>query len=251
MSAGPGKPSTGAYRGRITPGFFAHLFKAAFKQHHRELLPLLRPLISADAVVLDVGAHAGQYAKLFAKLAPRGRVYAVEPQSYARRILRAAIAFNRLGNITILPVALGARRGTARLTIPVKASGSYGFGLAHLGPDTRGGPAETEVVDVETLDGLARRLDLARLDFIKADIEGFEQAMIEGAILTLKRFKPALLIEFNQQHLTRVGGSVAGLWKLLKGLGYRPFDPGVGSAMAPVLRPRQGDILWLHGERKS
>jgi FkbM family methyltransferase len=251
MSARPGNPSTRAYRGRINPGFFAHLFKAVFKQHHRELLPLLRPLISADAVVLDVGAHAGQYAKLFARLAPRGRVYAVEPQSYARRILRAALAVNRLGNVIILPVALGARRGKARLTIPVKASGSYGFGLAHLGPDQRGGPAETEEVDVETLDGLAQRLGLARLDFIKADIEGFEQAMIEGATLTLKRLKPALLIEFNQAHLARAGGSVASLWKMLKGLGYRPFDPGVGSAMAPISRPRQGDILWLHGERES
>ena len=113
MNAKPGRLSARPYRGRITPGFFAHLFKAAFKQHHRALVPLLRPLIKPDAIVLDVGAHAGQYAKLFAKLAPFGRVYAVEPQSYARRILRVALALNRLGNVTILPLALGAKRGTA------------------------------------------------------------------------------------------------------------------------------------------
>src|SRR5208282_2285454 len=122
MNAKPGPASARPYRGRITLGFFAHLFKAAFKQHHRALLPLLRPLIAIDAVVLDVGAHAGQYAKLFAKLAPRGRIYAVEPQSYARRILRVALALNRLRNVTILPLALGAKPGRARLTIPVKAS---------------------------------------------------------------------------------------------------------------------------------
>jgi len=250
MNAKPGNLSARPYRGRITPGFFAHLFKAAFKQHHRALLPLLRPLIAIDAVVLDVGAHAGQYTKLFAKLAPRGRIYAVEPQSYARRILRVALALNRLGNVTILPLALGAKSGTARLTIPVKASGSYGFGLAHLGPSTRAGEAETEKVAVETIDDLARRLKLERLDFIKADIEGFEQAMIEGARKTLKRLKPALLLEFNQEHLARAGGSVAALWKILKGLGYRPFDPGVGASRAPIPRPRQGDILWLHREAK-
>ncbi len=251
MNAEPGQPSARPYRGRITPGFFAHLFKAAFKQHHRALLPLLRPLIPPDAVVLDVGAHAGQYAKLFAKLAPRGRVYAVEPQSYARRILRVALALNRLGNVTILALALGAKRGTARLTIPVKASGSYGFGLAHLGPSTRAGEAETEEVAVDTIDALAKRLKLERLDFIKADIEGFEQAMIQGARKTLARLKPALLIEFNQEHLDRAGGSVAALWKILKGLGYRPFDPGVGASRAPIPRPRQGDILWLHREAKN
>ena len=251
MKAQPGQPSARPYRGRITPGFFAHLFKAAFKQHHRALLPLLRPLIARDAVVLDVGAHAGQYAKLFAKLAPHGRVYAVEPQSYARRILRVALALNRFGNVTILPLALGAKPGRTRLTIPVKPSGSYGFGLAHLGPSARAGLAETEEVVVETLDALAKRLKLERLDFIKADIEGFEQAMIEGARQTLKRLKPALLLEFNREHLARAGGSVAGLWKMLKGLGYRPFDPGVGANLAPISRPRQGDILWLHRKNKS
>ncbi|MGH6967533.1 MAG: FkbM family methyltransferase, partial [Stellaceae bacterium] len=127
-----GGPAASPYRGRITAGFFAHVFKAVCKQHHREMLPLLAPLIQADAVVFDVGAHAGQYAKLFARLVRRGRVYALEPQSYARRILRIAIRLNRLRNVEILPLALGAAPGTATLTIPVKASGSYGFGLAHI-----------------------------------------------------------------------------------------------------------------------
>jgi FkbM family methyltransferase len=243
-----GGPAASPYRRRITAGFFAHLFKAVCKQHHRELVPLLRPLIPADAVVLDVGAHAGQYAKLFARLAPRGRVYAIEPQSYARRILRAAIRLNRLPNVEILPLALGSAPGTATLTIPVKASGSYGFGLAHLGPHTRAGAAETEDVEVTTLDALATRLALTRLDFIKADIEGWEQPMIEGGRATLTRFKPALLIELNEEHLRRAGSSVAALWQLLIGLGYRACAGTPG--MAPLNEPRDGDVLFLPMEKR-
>lgn len=242
-----GGPAASPYRGRITAGLFAHLFKAVFKQHHRTLLPLLRRFIPADAIVLDVGAHAGQYAKLFARLAPRGRVYAVEPQSYARRILRVAVRFNRLSNVEILPLALGAAPGTATLTIPVKASGSYGFGLAHLGPHTRGGATEVETVEVTTLDALAAKLGLTRLDFVKADIEGWEQALVEGGRATLTRFKPALLIELNEEHLRRASGGVATLWQMLIGLGYRPYagEPG----MALLDRPREGDVLWLPRER--
>jgi len=238
-----GGPAASPYRGRITAGLFAHLFKAVFKQHHREMRPLLAPLIPQDAVVLDVGAHAGQYAKLFARLAKRGRVYAIEPQSYARRILRTAIRFNRLRNIEILPLALGAVPGTATLTIPVKASGSYGFGLAHLGPHTRPGSAETETVEVTTLDTLAARLGLTRLDFIKADIEGWEQAMVEGGRATLARFKPALLIEFNAAHLNRAGGSVAALWQMLNALGYRAYAGYPGGAALDT--PCEGDALFL------
>jgi len=242
-----GGPATSPYRGRITAGLFAHLFKAVFKQHHRAMLPLLRQVVPADAVVLDVGAHAGQYTKLFARLAPRGRIYAIEPQSYARRILRAAIRLNRLRNVEILPLALGSAPGRATLTIPVKASGSYGFGLAHLGPHTRAGSAETETVEVTTLDALAARLRLARLDFIKADIEGWEQAMVEGGRTTLARFRPALLIEINEEHLRRAGGSVASLWRLLSELGYRAYAAHPGGALLD--RPSEGDVLWLARDR--
>lgn len=242
-----GGPAVAPYRGRITAGLFAHLFKAIFKQHHREMRPLLAPLIPEDAVVFDVGAHAGQYTKLFARLARRGRVYAIEPQSYALRILRTAICFNRLRNIEILPLALGAAPSATTLTIPVKRSGSYGFGLAHLGPHTRGGAAETESVAVTTLDALATTLGLTRLDFIKADIEGWEQAMAEGGRATLARFKPALLIELNEEHLNRAGGSVATLWRMLSDLGYRAYEGNV--AAAPLDAPCEGDVLWLPPER--
>jgi len=242
-----GSPAVSLYRGRITAGFFAHLFKAVFKQHHREMRPLLAPLIPEDAVVFDVGAHAGQYTKLFARLARRGRVYAIEPQSYALRILRTAIRLNRLRNVEILSLALGAAAGTATLTIPVKASGSYGFGLTHLGPHTREGPTETETIEVTTLDALVTKLGLTRLDFIKADIEGWEQAMIEGGSTTLIHLKPALLIEFNEEHLNRAGGSIAVLWQMLTQLGYRAYagEPG-GAALD---RPCDGDVLWLACDR--
>ena len=43
----------------------AHVLKAGFQQHHRELIPLFAPHIAEDAVIVDVGAHAGQFARLF------------------------------------------------------------------------------------------------------------------------------------------------------------------------------------------
>jgi FkbM family methyltransferase len=242
MSAGQETPRY--FRGRFPAGFFAHLWKAVTKQHHRELTPLLRGLIPEDGIVFDVGAHAGQYAKLFARLAPKGFVYAFEPQSYARRILRAAIRLNRLRNVAILPFGLGAASGIAMLTLPVKKSGSYGFGLAHMGHDDGKRDAEREAVAVATLDQAVAALGLARLDFIKADIEGFEQRMVAGGKKSLKRLQPALLLECNQAHLARAGDSVAGLWTLLEGLGYRAHDPG-SSDLAPIAKPREGDILFL------
>jgi FkbM family methyltransferase len=229
------------YRFRLNPGFFAHLFKAVFKQHHRALRPLLQDLIPEDAVVFDVGAHAGQFAKLFAGIARRGRVYAFEPGSYARLILRVALRMNGIRNVAIVPLALGETSGVALLSVPVKRSGSYGFGLAHLGE--AGAAAETEAVGVATLDQVAAALALRRLDFIKADIEGFELRLVKGARETLRRLKPALFLEHDATRLARAGDSLDALWDELLALGYRPYAPD--RARAPLDAPQGGDVLWL------
>ena len=240
MSGGGGRTP---FRFRLNPGFFAHLFKAVFKQHHRALMPMLRRVIPHDGVVFDVGAHAGQFTKLFANLAPAGRVYAFEPGSYARLILRAAARANGLGNVQIVPLALGERSGVAVLTVPVKRSGSYGFGLAHLGDGSGAGAAETELVGLATLDEVVAALHLDRLDFIKADIEGYELRLVEGARKTLALLKPALLIELDASRLARAGDSIALLWNELLALGYRPCEPT--AAQTPLAEPRGGDVLWL------
>jgi FkbM family methyltransferase len=233
------------FRHRITPTFFAHLFKGVAKDYFRELIPVLRPLIPEDAVVFDVGAHAGRFAKLFAKLAPRGTVYAVEPGTYARGILRVAMRLNRLRNVVILPFGLGDAAGIATLTVPVKRSGSYGYGLSHMGKHA-GGNAEIELVPVATLDAVVEALKLDRLDFIKADIEGFEYRLVMGGRGTLARFRPALLLEMNRGYMARAGDSLETLWQALLDMGYRPYTPMV--ERTPHAAPFQGDVLWIPDE---
>src|SRR5262249_41986546 len=154
---------------------------------HRALAPTLGRLVPADAVVFDVGAHAGQYTKLLARIAASGRVYAFEPGSYARSILRIVIRLHGLDNVTVLPMALGADAGIAAMTLPVKSRGGLGFGLAHLGaPQTRWPSIAQEFVAVTTIDAAAEALALDRLDFIKADIEGWELRLLHGGENTLR-----------------------------------------------------------------
>ncbi len=151
--------------------WLAHAFKAAFQQHHKALLPALRPLLPRDGVVLDAGAHAGQFAFLFARLVPDGRVYAFEPGSYARSILRVAAAVKR-GPVSVRPEGLAEAPGESTLQVPVKPPGSVRFGVAHTGAPEGDGPHVADPVRVTTVDAFAAHAGLTRLDFIKADIEG-------------------------------------------------------------------------------
>ena len=191
----------------------------------------LAHFIQRDSVVFDVGAHAGQFTKLFARMAPAGRIYAFEPGSYALSILRAAVWFNHLPNVTVLPFALGDAASTLQLSVPIKPSGSVGFGLSHLQSADRGNAAgkrqgwhyRPETVDVQTVDQFVGAQHIDRLDFVKADIEGWELRMLAGAAEAIARFSPAFMIEVLDDTLARAGDSANGVFDFLATRGSRAF----------------------------
>jgi FkbM family methyltransferase len=232
-------PAGLSWRGRAT--YLAHAGKAIVRQHHRELLPLLRRFVPHDATVIDVGAHAGQFAKLFAHLAPAGRVYAFEPSTYARSILTLAVHARRLRNVTVVARGLGDAPGEAVLSTPIKTSGSVRYGLAHLGT---GGAGRTEAVPIVTLDAFAAEQRLSRIDFVKADVEGWEARMLAGGEQTLRRWRPPMLLELVDGHLHRAGDDLHGAWSMLTGWGYTPHAWS-GERLVPLATPRDGDSVWL------
>ena len=237
------------YRWRFSAGFLAHLLKATTQQHHRALAPTIARLVPPAGVVLDVGAHAGQYTKLFARAASQGRVYAVEPGSYARSILRTVVWLRGLSNVAVLPVALGSETGLATLTVPLKPSGSFGFGLSHLGaPSQRWRAVAAETVPVTTLDRAVEALGIDRLDFIKADIEGWELRLLHGAEGALERFRPRLLLELAGPALARAGDRLDDAFAFLAARSYRAFRLQPGAGLVPVAGLADGDFWFLPAE---
>jgi FkbM family methyltransferase len=234
-------------RGRARLTFWAHLFKALTRQHHTELIPILRPVLPEDGIVFDVGAHAGQMAKLFAIMAPQGHVYAFEPGAYALSILGPMVRLKGRGRISIDPIAFGAKPGTLTLSTPIKKSGSLGFGLSHLGQGGEGDNVYRHDVAVETVDGYVAAKGLERLDLIKADIEGWEMQLLLGATETLAKLRPVVFLEAVDFYLARAGDSRTGLWTFMRERGYRPhrLEPGL-----PAFEPEaDGDVVWVPAEK--
>ncbi|MGE0256238.1 MAG: FkbM family methyltransferase [Alphaproteobacteria bacterium] len=200
----------------------AHLWKAATQRHHAGMAPWLARHIPPDATVIDAGAHAGQFAKLFARLAPQGEVWAFEPAAYARSILGPALRLSGARNVRIVAAGLSDAPGTATLETPLKRRGSLGFGLAGIGAATaRGDAGRAETIAITTLDAFAAAEGLSRLDFLKADVEGWEIRLLAGGRDTLARFRPALLLELVGASLARAGDRPGDAWALLSPLGYR------------------------------
>jgi FkbM family methyltransferase len=240
------------YRWRLSGSFLAHLYKATTQQHHRALAATIMRLVPPASVVFDVGAHAGQYTKLFANAAAEGRVYAVEPGSYARSILRSVVWLHGLANVAVLPMALGSDFGLGTLTLPVKSRGGLGFGLAHLGtPGNRWDAIAQELVALTTLDTVVAVLGLDRLDFIKADIEGWELRLLYGGQDALRRFRPRLMLELAEEHLARAGDRLDDAFAFLEGLGYAAFELAPGEELVPVTTRHDGDFWFIPREEPT
>ncbi|MBX3445508.1 MAG: FkbM family methyltransferase [Parvibaculaceae bacterium] len=208
------------FRQRAT--WLAHLFKAVAYQYHRDLGRRLAALLPEDGVAIDVGAHAGQHAKLFAKAMPRGTVYAFEPGSYALSILRKTLFLHRLANVVVVPCGLSNEPAVMTLSIPVKKRGSLGFGLSHLGAERPDREAVHEEVRLVMLDGFVAERGIGRIDFIKADIEGWEPHFLRGALASIDRFRPSIMLEVNEQALPgRPDGKE--IFRILEPFGYAIF----------------------------
>lgn len=162
---------------------------------HRELrrgereLRLLPYLMDRERNSVDAGANKGVYTYWMQKYSQH--VYAYEPNPKMFKILKAGAR----GNVTTSPIALSNKNGTAMLRIP-KTSQGYSNQRASLNYEGVG-PSYGEVA-VET-----RRLDnenLHDIGFMKIDVEGFEFAVLEGALQTIKHDWPTLLIEIEEIH---------------------------------------------------
>ena len=225
------------FRFRPSWSWFEHVWKSTWLQDHAELGATLRALLPRDGIALDIGAHGGQVTRLLADLLPQGQVVAVEPSSYARSVLRLNLLVRPRQNVTVVATALGREPGVAALATPVKRAGALGYGTASLVPDA-GRQAVRELVPVMPLDALVAAMDLPRLHLAKIDVEGYETAVLQGALGTLRRFRPALVVELARDRLERAGSSPDELWDLLLSLGY-------AAEALPGPRPERSDGDWL------
>lgn len=72
----------------------------------------------------------------------------------------------------------------------------------------------------DTLDEIVESLGLERLDVSKADIEGMEAVMLDGASQVFERFSPLWMLEIEQRHLMKFGRSADEIFTVFADRGY-------------------------------
>ena len=231
-------------RAKLT--YLAHLVKGVTKQHHVWMQFLLRKFINNESIILDIGGHSGQYAKLFSRIAPQGKVYSFEPGSYPLSILKLSVFLNQLQNVVVVDEGLSSVPGKLSLVTPVKENGIFRFGLAYMGARENYEFTEVEEVSVTTIDNFAIDFGLKSLDFIKIDVEGWEAQILQGGSKTIRRYCPTLLVELVATQLSRTGDDIEKVWAMLMSWGYKPYVVIDDHTLNFHPVPRDGDTFWVH-----
>jgi FkbM family methyltransferase len=119
--------------------------------------------------------------------------------------LEQVIGLNGLDNVRVVPKALGAAPGTINLWLVPQASG-----LTSAVAPADATSAQRVEVPMSTLDDELLHAGGPAPTLIKIDVEGYELAVLQGAIRTLSGGDgPAVLFETQQEHLLRAGGRFA------------------------------------------
>lgn len=137
--------------------------------------------VKENDVVIDAGAWIGDFSA-YASI-KGAHVYAFEPSKETLNYLRQTQIMNK--NINIVEMGLGIQKGTFLLS-----NNSSNSGANRITTDG----TNSEKIELTTIDEFVFQYKLDKVDFIKADIEGFERNMLAGARDTLKRFGPKLAI---------------------------------------------------------
>ena len=123
---------------------------------------------------------------------------------------------NGLRNVVVEPVAVGKGGGVARLTLAEHPGGAV---LASAGspPDAVG----TIEVPVVALDDLIEAGQVPVPDVVKIDVEGAEEAVLDGMRRTMSVHRPVLVIEVDDATTEGMEARVAEFVDRLVGAGYQ------------------------------
>jgi FkbM family methyltransferase len=174
-------------------------------------MQILGSLVRAGDRAIDVGGNRGIYAYSLWRLGAEVDIF--EPNPVCVSVLKAWAAGKT--RISVHPVALSNRSGSASLHIPVDGDGVEHDASASI---EHGGfeKARDEVVALQTLDSC----DFDRAALIKIDVEGHEHDVIDGAANTLRSSRPALLVEIEQRHNSR---PIREIFEQIVAFGYDGF----------------------------
>lgn len=123
--------------------------------------------------IFDVGANIGQTSRSLSRAFPTSSIWAFEPVAASFGLM--AQNLSQISAVTPVQVALGSHIGKAKARIAPECN----LVNALLKPgDEESGPLEEVAVD--TIDAFCLKQNIAKIDILKSDTEGYDLEVLKG-----------------------------------------------------------------------
>lgn len=155
-----------------------------------DMVALFKKLILPMDIVVDVGANIGLTTILFSSLARKVVGFEASPSTYS--ILCDNVHRNGITNAVLVNVGLGEKTESSTITFSAN-NRSGGFVSDRVRPI---GGHMTENIEIRRLDDIWCIFG-EPINFIKIDVEGFEENVIKGGSGIIEKFRPPIILELN------------------------------------------------------
>jgi FkbM family methyltransferase len=179
-----------------------------------ETLELLCGADSAGDIV-HAGTFFGDFVPALSHSRAGGaRVWAFEPGDENYRCTRITVELNALENVTLSNAGLGASGGSALLATGDREGVALGGASRVITDPARARWFASEQVELVTIDDAVG--EERRVAAIQLDVEGHEQEALAGALRTIERCRPLIVLEtlpnddWSEANLAPLGYKVSG-----------------------------------------
>jgi FkbM family methyltransferase len=182
-----------------------------------QAVTILKKYLKPGSVFIDVGANIGFFSIIAARIiGEKGMVYAFEPTDYFYSVLQRNLNENKIDNCFTFKFGLSDSEKSEKI-IFLDSSATM-----HVQADQ---VAESdEKIELKTFDSFVIEKKLSRIDFIKVDIDGHEPYFLNGALNSIEKFNPLILLEINHLSYRAAGVDVIDFYSKLKSMGFYMYD---------------------------
>lgn len=208
-----------------------------YKYHY-----FIKKIIKPGDCIIDIGGNLGYLTKIFSRLTgSAGKVISIEPVKPFFQTLKWALRNKK--NCTIYNYALGAENKKITITLP-KIDGFFRTGLAHIAKNETDREGHFNF-EVEMIKGSELLINLPTINYIKIDIEGYEEFVLPELKEVFIKFKPILQIEtaYPQKEI---------VFALMTELGYVQYGVYKNKLVKNLSEEvESGDYLFVHQSKEA
>lgn len=222
-----------------------------FGAYEKPLLYFLRKIAGSleKPVFVDIGANVGHHSLFLSRYCHR--VISFEPFGALVKKFREQIERNRVANIELIEAGLGDEEAMLEYFAPIGANEGVGTFTDRGWANTAKLPERLKVVRG---DDLFREKALQKIDLMKIDVEGFEKNVLTGLQESLRRYRPIIILEFEEDTYKKFSGPEE--MKALFPQGYEARKFNYKSAGRVYLTPFDfhrygGDTVWYPQEKEQ